>query len=623
MVRLQRHPDPTKRIESTTDKMVSTRGVKFKFSEGEKVLCYEPDPTKAKVLYESKVLELVVSRDNKGRKTPEYRIHFYGWNSSWDRCVSEDFILPDTEENRSLQKKLAEEAAQKLKGCRRRKLPAIIKDSLKKKRTSENGKENISKESEDSSSDQESNQQEEDGEKTVNITIPNTLKEILEHDCFLITQKNKLIKLPCEVNVVSVLEAYVKNLAVNLLCASPPKASKHGSRACVIPADVEVNIQLCREVMDGLRVYFDFTLPHLLLYRQERKQYSTVTTVCRPVMNMKSIEANTEDNTETQQEDNSSKDQDVTSSHSPAILDTSPKNNNFPTSPPFSPSSRSRTSRHRHSSLTSHQSISSAENGLGSPNTSPKYKILKGQHSKDAIVISAGEKSSVSEKRILRSAERLRPVTVTLKAEIPFGSQEKESPERDLQVKCELLDSQSSPTRLGRQSTKNITHSSQSSVSANTSQASVSHNHSTVTSFTQRVNPPPPLNILTISNLSSSSSSTHSSVSSPTLSGAVYHMAKASEVLSEVLSWRMLPSHLYEHVPAPPSLLYGAQHLLRLFVKLPELVHRMNLPHRKLVPLLDYINNFLEYMAERKEELFFSSAYIDDNEVCLTESTPT
>ena len=35
--------------------MVSTRGPKFKFCDGEKVLCYEPDPTKAKVLYDSKV----------------------------------------------------------------------------------------------------------------------------------------------------------------------------------------------------------------------------------------------------------------------------------------------------------------------------------------------------------------------------------------------------------------------------------------------------------------------------------------------------------------------------------------------------------------------------------------
>lgn len=39
--------------------MVSTRGVRYKFSEGERVLCYEPDPTKAKVLYDSKVCLIV------------------------------------------------------------------------------------------------------------------------------------------------------------------------------------------------------------------------------------------------------------------------------------------------------------------------------------------------------------------------------------------------------------------------------------------------------------------------------------------------------------------------------------------------------------------------------------
>lgn len=42
-------------ILTNGEKMVSTRGPKFKFSDGEKVLCYEPDPTKAKVLYDSKV----------------------------------------------------------------------------------------------------------------------------------------------------------------------------------------------------------------------------------------------------------------------------------------------------------------------------------------------------------------------------------------------------------------------------------------------------------------------------------------------------------------------------------------------------------------------------------------
>ncbi len=29
--------------------------MEFKFSEGERVLCFEPDPTKARVLYDAKV----------------------------------------------------------------------------------------------------------------------------------------------------------------------------------------------------------------------------------------------------------------------------------------------------------------------------------------------------------------------------------------------------------------------------------------------------------------------------------------------------------------------------------------------------------------------------------------
>lgn len=82
--------------------MVSTRGLKYKFTVGERVLCYEPDPTKAKVLYDSKVnciryfsekyakkqlkstskfqvIEIVEEKDKKGRRTVEYLIHFQGY----------------------------------------------------------------------------------------------------------------------------------------------------------------------------------------------------------------------------------------------------------------------------------------------------------------------------------------------------------------------------------------------------------------------------------------------------------------------------------------------------------------------------------------------------------------
>lgn len=34
---------------------MTSRGMKFKFHRGERVLCFEPDPTKAKVLYDAKV----------------------------------------------------------------------------------------------------------------------------------------------------------------------------------------------------------------------------------------------------------------------------------------------------------------------------------------------------------------------------------------------------------------------------------------------------------------------------------------------------------------------------------------------------------------------------------------
>lgn len=35
---------------------------------------------------------------------------FKGWNSSWDRCVTEEYVLKDTEENRQLQRDLAQKA---------------------------------------------------------------------------------------------------------------------------------------------------------------------------------------------------------------------------------------------------------------------------------------------------------------------------------------------------------------------------------------------------------------------------------------------------------------------------------------------------------------------------------
>ena len=58
---------------------------KGKFEQNEKVLCYEPDPQKVKVIYEAKIIGIDIGTDDKGKRRNEYLVHFNGWNSSWDR----------------------------------------------------------------------------------------------------------------------------------------------------------------------------------------------------------------------------------------------------------------------------------------------------------------------------------------------------------------------------------------------------------------------------------------------------------------------------------------------------------------------------------------------------------
>ena len=65
-----------------------------KFKEGERVLCFEPDPTKVRVVYDAKILQISQRQDEKRNKSsPEFLVHFQGWNASWDRFVPQSYLL--------------------------------------------------------------------------------------------------------------------------------------------------------------------------------------------------------------------------------------------------------------------------------------------------------------------------------------------------------------------------------------------------------------------------------------------------------------------------------------------------------------------------------------------------
>ncbi|GER51357.1 PLC-like phosphodiesterases superfamily protein [Striga asiatica] len=88
-------------------------------------------------------------------------------------------------------------------------------------------------------------------EKLIKIQIPPTLKKQLVSDWELVTQQNKLVKLPRSPNVDDILTKYLEY-----------RSKKDGMTTDAVG-----------EILNGLRSYFDKALPSILLYKKERQQY--------------------------------------------------------------------------------------------------------------------------------------------------------------------------------------------------------------------------------------------------------------------------------------------------------------------------------------------------------------
>jgi len=309
------------------------RQAKAKFTSGEKILCFEPDPNKVKILYEAKILEVQTALGPSGKKRNEFLVHFQGWNSSWDRYVLEDMILKDNAENRALQDQLEKESVEQEKLAKK-----ILKKKKMDRRLSDRSTSRLSTDNEsvastgdgeggmlddpedteikfkkeadtESVSDAETDTQtepsnspglkledglhikeeEEDAEEeeeeicheVAPLVISEGLKRKLEHDHILVTKKRRLVHLPAQPNIVDLLEMFVRDFAIQRLAQLEKQVSRnqYGVR---LPAEKEaekyeeavIAIDLCKEVAEGLRIIVDFQLGKLLLYPMERHQFS-------------------------------------------------------------------------------------------------------------------------------------------------------------------------------------------------------------------------------------------------------------------------------------------------------------------------------------------------------------
>ncbi|XP_064413579.1 male-specific lethal 3 homolog isoform X2 [Latimeria chalumnae] len=543
---------------------MNSRGMKFKFHKGERVLCFEPDPTKAKVLYDAKdchldvveglaypndpesyaggsisswqgypsqvrskgrsqtksspsptrlasvIVDVVIGKDEKGRKIPEYLIHFNGWNSSWDRWAAEDHVLRDTDDNRRLQCKLARKAVARMrrKGrkTRRCRLPGVdsVLKNLAADEREENDENSVSSSSDDSDegTDEEINSEDSDveektemkeeqdsylkremEEKTINIEIPEVLKRKLEDDCYYINKRKKLVKLPCQTNLITILESYVKHFAINAAFSANERSRHHQTTPLVnmnpyyIPP--EKNVELCKEMVDGLRITFDFTLPLILLYPYEHAQFKKVTSskFFLPI------------------KENAS-----SSSRNPEDLSPSP--------PLLNPSTP--------------QSIDS-QPITGEPVTPKRRKV-------DPEAFQSLRRST----RHTSSCDRLSESSASPQPKRRHAETPATMPKLFLHL------DKKTPVHSGSSSPITLTPSKEGST--------------VLAGFEGRRN----------------------------------------NELNEVLSWKLMPENYPQNdQPPPPSYIYGSQHLLRLFVKLPEILGKMHIPDKNLKALVKHLELFL------------------------------
>lgn len=221
------------------------------FAENERVLCYH-----GPLLYEAKVIKAEINPEggnNSGiGKAAQYLVHYKGWKQSWDEWVSESRLLKLSEENlrkqRSINETRRHDGADKclMKDVKNPELlrPSSILD--KGKKTEGRG----TKRGRDVGYDLE---EEMVKRPHLLIPLPDPLKIQLVDDWEAITRKNQVVTLPRNPNVKTILTEY-EQYAINESTSAQAQ-------------------NLINEVNAGLRVYFDRSLGHCLLYRKERQQY--------------------------------------------------------------------------------------------------------------------------------------------------------------------------------------------------------------------------------------------------------------------------------------------------------------------------------------------------------------
>ncbi|BFZ15060.1 hypothetical protein BsWGS_18099 [Bradybaena similaris] len=543
------------------------RNMRFEYDVGEIVLCFEPDPTKARVLYDAKVVEQRTIKDATGKKKAVYVVHFQGWNSSWDRQVGEHYLLRNTDENRELMRKLTDTARKfcKKNSQRRRKINTILHEAF----GGAPPEFDVITDSEESDDESDSGKktgrakfgQEKKRQKTslVEYEIPESLKTQLEDDYFLINKKNKLTRVPAKPCVIDILESFMKTFCVNYVCdpTGGREKTRNSSSKHTLKCPPDKCVSLCKEFVDSLRVIFDFTLPIILLYAAEQQQFESAMKDIKPA----DLVARDKETAARSGAQSAKLKSERTAKHLQSQHHRS-------TSPTLSCSSISSTSLAKESAtaparrVTRQSAHEMAASDIQSPKQKPYTNANLQQHRSPRHLDFSTPKPS---RRLHKEDESVIPIASRTRRRSQLEVIEvSDAPIVKLEPTSDMEMDVPSPDLPGpSQGDQGLVNGQEGPSSAAGTE---------------------------IMTLGSSRG--------------------REDAMDRILGWQLLPAEVKNHGPVTPSQIYGTVHLLRMFVKLPDLLKKMQMKEVQLQIIIKFIHHCLQYLVDHHLELFSEQTYI-------------
>ena len=208
----------------------------FRYDKEEQVLCYH-----GPLVYEAKIQDRVARDGPDFCKIKLYLVHYTGWNTHWDEWVPESRVLKHSDENLQVQKDRIKE----FQRAHKRKASKVASEGSGTPNSSAAGGAAAKKRKVG----------EEDGVGTASdikeqLRLPQSMKLKLIEDWERITREKKLVQLPRNPSIATLLDHFVQAKA---------KRTSHE--------------RLYGEVSDGMKTFFNQSIGTVLLYKYERKQF--------------------------------------------------------------------------------------------------------------------------------------------------------------------------------------------------------------------------------------------------------------------------------------------------------------------------------------------------------------